>query len=148
MLADLVAYNRSGEPILIVEVKKKIGVPADWAARFRRNILAHGVFPDVRYFLLAMPDRFYLWKDVGSHPEIIPPTFSVDAKPLLQAYFDEVGIEPGLVSGQGFELMVAAWLRNQLLSESYPVNNEWKWLEESGLLEAIRDGKVEHEVRL
>ena len=148
MLADLVAYNRSGEPILIVEVKKKMGASVDWAARLRRNILAHGVFPDVKYFLLAMPDRFYLWKDVGTRPEIVPPTFSIDARPLLQAYFDEVDIEPGLVSGQGFELMVAAWLRNQLSSESYPVNDEWKWLEKSGILEAIRDGKVEHEVQI
>ncbi|MEQ9481150.1 hypothetical protein [Coleofasciculus sp. F4-SAH-05] len=36
----------------------------DWAAQFRRNILAHGTFYKAPYFLMVFLDRFYLWTSI------------------------------------------------------------------------------------
>ncbi len=46
---DLSVENRYGELILAVEVKRKTNVSPEWAAQFRRNILAHGTFPKTTY---------------------------------------------------------------------------------------------------
>src|SRR6516164_7075471 len=59
---DLTAYNRDSQLVLVVEVKSKLDATPKWAAQLRRNILAHGTFPNAPYFLMVFPDRFYLWK--------------------------------------------------------------------------------------
>ncbi len=40
--ADLTLYNRDGQLIAVAEVKNKQGTSREWAAKLRRNILAHG----------------------------------------------------------------------------------------------------------
>lgn len=57
---DLLAYNRDGLLVLSVEVKRLNGISPEWAAQFRRSILAHGTFSRTPYFLMAFPDLFYL----------------------------------------------------------------------------------------
>jgi hypothetical protein len=52
---DLAIYNRDGQLALVAEVKSKLNASAEWAAQFRRNILAHGTFPKAPYFLMAFP---------------------------------------------------------------------------------------------
>jgi hypothetical protein len=39
---DLSIKDRNGQLVLVVEVKRKTNASPDWAAAFRRNILAHG----------------------------------------------------------------------------------------------------------
>ncbi len=39
---DLAVNNRNGQLALVVEVKCKTNVSQEWAAKLRRNILAHG----------------------------------------------------------------------------------------------------------
>jgi hypothetical protein len=58
---DLKIYNRSRELVLIVQTKSKLNVSSEWAAKFRHNMLAHGIFPTVPYFLMVFPDKLYLW---------------------------------------------------------------------------------------
>ena len=40
--ADLALYSSHGQLTAIVEIKSKMGTSRDWAAKTRRNILAHG----------------------------------------------------------------------------------------------------------
>jgi len=150
MKADLVVYDRNGQLALIVEIKRKTGASADWAAKWRRNILAHGGTPDVKFFLIALPDRFYLWKDTGSILEPTAPTFEIDAGPLLKPYLKEIGISPQDISGQSFELIVSAWLNSVLQNEKTfdKQDNSLNWINTSGLLEAVRGGCLKHEVVL
>ena len=42
---DLIAYDAAGRVVLIGEVKSRLGTSEQWAARFRENILAHGILP-------------------------------------------------------------------------------------------------------
>jgi hypothetical protein len=150
MKADLVAYDRNGQIILIAELKKKTGVSAEWAAKWRRNMLAHGGLPDAKYFMIALPDRFYLWKEAGTVPEEKAPTFEIDAEPLLKPYMDESGISPEDISPQSFELIVAAWLNSLLQTGESPnlENDAPNWINESRFSEALSGGSLKHEVAL
>ncbi len=52
---DLTTYDRDNKLALVVEVKSKLDATVSWAAQLRRNILAHGTFPNAPYFLMAFP---------------------------------------------------------------------------------------------
>jgi hypothetical protein len=42
---DLALYDRDGQLTAVAEVKNKVGTSREWAARLRRNILAHWTYP-------------------------------------------------------------------------------------------------------
>jgi hypothetical protein len=145
---DFVAFDPEGNALLVAEAKARTGTSASWAAKMRRNLLAHGLVPDARYFLLALPDRFYLWTDQESNRADIPPTYEIDAGSILGPYFEKAGVTAETISGEAFELIVAAWLHG-LVQRRQPeddLRRKHPWLFESGLIESIRGGKVEHEV--
>ena len=144
---DIVLYDREGQLTTLVEVKNKPGTSRDWAANFRRNILAHGGLRTGEYFLLMTPDRLYLWKDAGGQLVPIEPTYEIDARPLLRPYFSRARVDPATVSGEAFELIVASWLADltrSLVPTEPPVSEEG-WLAESGFLRAVKEGRVEHQ---
>lgn len=147
-IADLVAYSPDGQITLIVEVKSKIDTSRPWATRMRRNMLAHGVVPDSRFLLLALPDRLYLWKDISNTPELVEPTYELDATPFFQPYYERANISPDNLSGQSFELIVTSWL-NELIQSGIPTNIpeiHRQVLQESGLLEALKGASLAVEV--
>lgn len=143
---DLSIDNRSGQRTLIVEVKRKINASPEWAAKLRRNILAHGSFPKAPYFLMVFPDKFYLWTNADSPLTQNEPTYAIDAHPILQPYFERAGVTADQISEQSLELIVASWLGEILYSEKSPeALEEQRWLIDSGLYAALVGGKFEHE---
>lgn len=146
--ADLALYDCDGQLTVAVEVKNKLGTSAEWAAKLRRNLLAHGGFYGGSFFLLVTPDRVYLWKGADAEPDLSPPTYEIDATPLFAAYFTRAGALPGEMSSQAFELVVAAWLSELVRSEERPKDlaDTRRWLAESGLLSAVKNGRIEYEV--
>lgn len=144
--ADIVAYDNKGKLTLVIEVKNKLGTTSEWAARMRRNILAHGLLPSTRFFLLALPDRFYLWKDKPL-PQVEKPTYEIDPSPFLKPYLQKAGVRPDKLSNEGLELLIRSWLSELLQASELPdalkQNNEW--LVESGLLDALKRGRVASE---
>ncbi|MDM8515012.1 hypothetical protein QUF76_02345 [Desulfobacterales bacterium HSG16] len=129
-------------------MKNKSGTSSDWAAKMRRNILAHGLIPSATLFLLALPDHFYLWKNVGMISGEIPPTYDINPEPFLKPYYDRIGISPEGLSGISFELIVFSWLNELKLTDTIPSHLPRKlqdWLFESGFFEAIQDGQIESE---
>jgi len=143
---DLVAYDRNGQLVLIVEVKSKLRASPTWAARFRRNILAHGNFPNAPYFLMVFPDQFYLWKNNGSNQEIDEPNYVIDAQPILQPYFEQSGVTAEHVSGQSLELIVSSWLSNLMRTAPDDLEGHLQWSIDSGLLNAVAGGRLDQEV--
>jgi len=149
--ADVVAYDNEGKLALVVEIKKKLGTNSEWAAKMRCNILAHSFFPNVRFFLLALPDHFYLWKDKDSL-EIEKPTYDINPFSFLSPYLERANLQPEKLSEAGFELLITSWL-NELLQlsdspETLKQNDNNKWLFESGLFDAIKHGRVVSEIAL
>jgi len=145
--ADIVVYDKNGQLALIAEVKNKQGTSKEWAAKLRRNMYAHNFMPNAPFFLLALPDRFYLWKTPTNTGEEIEPTHQIDPTSFLQPYFEKAGVSPGTVTGKSFELIVGSWL-NQILRASNPEdiqNHGQDWLLDSGLFEALAGGHLEFE---
>jgi hypothetical protein len=146
--ADLALYDRDGQLTAVAEIKNKVGTSREWAAKLRRNILAHGGFRSIDFFLLVTPDRLYLWKDAGGEPTLVEPSYEVDAHPVLAPYFARAGVDSTDISGRAFELVVAAWLADLVRSAESPENlaGQQRWLVESGFLDAVTNGRVEYEV--
>lgn len=144
---DLALYDRTDRLAAVAEVKNKLGTSHEWAARTRRNILAHGGLWDTEFFLLVTPDRLYLWKDAGTAPTEIPPTYVADTQSEFEPYFERAGVEPHNVSGAAFEMLVGSWLGDLIRSEGGAGESADPrgWLVRSGFSAAVKDGRIRFE---
>ena len=144
---DLALYDRRGRLTAVAEVKRKLGTSAEWAAKTRRNMLAHGGLTHPEFFLLVTVDRLYVWKGAGTDPVPTPPTYEADPTAGFAPYFDRAGIDPQRISPYAFELLVGAWLGDVIRSEdtSEEIGSDQGWLVQSGFLKAVRDGRIEYQ---
>lgn len=142
---DLLVKNRDGDPILIVEVKRQINVSQEWVIQLYRNLFSAAIFPKSPYFLITFPDKFYLWVNMSTSKDT--PDYIIDAKPLIQKYFEKTGTQPNQISGMSFEIIIASWLQELVFLEELPehIHNDQSWLTESGLYPALRGSNIEYE---
>jgi hypothetical protein len=139
MRSDIAVVGEFGEPILLVELKNKTGTSKDWAAKFRRNLAAHGFLPKAPFFLIATPDHFYLWKNPGSSTQELDPDFEIEPGSPLFTPGEKIGPFE-------FETKVALWLNRIMNSEADQTNGAvGELLSVSGLREAIQGGKLAFE---
>ncbi len=146
---DVVAYDAAGQLVLVVEVKTRRGTTGEWAAATRQLLLRDELVANAPYFLLALPDRFYLWVN---HPkdDLIAPDYSIDPLPFLNPYFGMSGI-PGYLTGIDFEMIVKGWLATltwATKSDDLPATSaaSGDWLIKSGLFDAMKQGQLTSEV--
>jgi len=147
---DIEVYDRDVQLVLAVEVKSKVNASPKWASQLRRNILAHGIYPNPSYFLMAFPDQFFLWTKAATKMQNEEPDFVVDARPILQPYLRQVQTDLDRLSEQSLELIISSWL-SQIIHQGTTSDQLVKsdqWLAESGLLDAISGGRLAlaHEV--
>ncbi|MCY4548471.1 MAG: hypothetical protein OXC28_08890 [Defluviicoccus sp.] len=145
--ADLALYDPAGRLVALAEIKNKRGTSRGWAAKTRRNILAHGGISDVDFFLLITPDRLYLWKDAGTDPVEVPPSYQAEADSLFSPYLEGAGVDPRSVGGHAFELIVSAWLSDVMRSavSTNGHGDDRSWLARSGFHAAVKDGRIEYD---
>lgn len=145
---DLAVYNRDDQLVLVTEIKNKLNAAPEWAAQLRRNILAHGVYPDAPFFLMVFPDQFFLWTQSDKRIALVTPDYVIDARPILQPYVDQTGLTLNHISEQSLELIIVSWLGELMNANETPVQlaEDERWLVESGLLSAIAGGRFEYEV--
>ena len=145
--ADIVIYSPDNRLQLVAEVKGKAGATSEWAVQMRRNLKAHSAIPPTRFFLLATPERFYIWKNGSESPDEAEPDEVVDARPIFDSYIKNTQISRDQISDSGLELILTSWLsslvNSKLSRESVPASQ--KWIFDSGLYEAIRHGSIETE---
>ena len=146
----LALYDRSGRLTAFVEVKNKRETSHEWAAQTRRNILAHGGLCNADFFLLVTPNRLYMWKDAGTDPFAVPPSYEADTQSAFAPYFESAGVDPERISGQAFELLVAAWLSDVIRAEETTGGSgtSQSWLVKSGFHTAVKDGRIEYQAVL
>src|SRR4051812_16115551 len=110
---DLVVFSPDHQLVLVVEVKTTPKVDEQWAAKLRRNLLAHGALPPAPYFLLVLPDHLYLWSQPDQSPSELP-NFRADTKKVLQRYLKrwQLSDSKQVLTERGLELAVASWLRD------------------------------------
>src|SRR5579863_6459281 len=142
---DFVAYGDRGQPVLLVEVKSQRQTSDVWAARFRRNLLAHGTLPKAPFFLIATPERMYFWRQDDPRPIEELPQFTMDATYELKPYFEKFKQTSEKAGGQVLELILFSWLVD--LAESGQLrakhDSSVKWLSDSGLLDALSSARIE-----
>ena len=145
---DIIVRSPNGTTQLSVEIKALAGRSEDWAIEFRGNLMEYDALPDSRFFLLAMPDYFYLW--AGTPPEDAKPDYRVSAKAMLKRYMQsrhlkDLDIED--LGGFGLKFLIRAWIFALMGSRLTGdlVGEEYAWLLESGLYESIRSGYIEAE---
>lgn len=141
---DFVVHSREGGIALLVEAKGKRGASAQWAAELRRNMLAHGELPRSEYFLVAVPDRLYLWRGAGASDRL--PDHNGPASAVFSPYLSQDGPEIGTLSEWGLELVVSSWLHDLTGGSLRPGTRDARWLHDSGLLDSLRGGRVAAEV--
>jgi len=144
---DIILFDREGRRLLVAEVKNKRDTTPKWAAELRRNLLAHEGFRHAEFFLVLTPDRLYLWRGKPADPEPVPPDFVTEGGPLFRPYLERSGLDLDHLSSPVFELMATFWLSDLVHSrrESETLGRDEAWLVQSGLLEAVRNGKLAYE---
>jgi hypothetical protein len=142
---DFIAYDDIGRVILLGEVKSRIGTSGEWAARFRRNMLAHGLLPKAPFFLIATPERMYFWKEDQPGLAETPPGFTVDASRELKPYLEKLNRTKQSVGERALELMVFSWLKDIARTGDERVKQDpsMKWLADSGLLDSLENARIE-----
>ncbi len=146
--ADVVAYDRTGQPVLVAEVKHERNASSERVAQIRQQLATYSRIVNARYWLLAFPDRFYLW--VGEHVEQDEPDYVVDPLPFLNPFWGMSGI-PQYLSETSFEMVVEGWLAtltwaddtDELPASAAASGN---WLIKSGLFDALKNGHLAYEV--
>ncbi|HEX6903769.1 MAG TPA: hypothetical protein VF789_28925 [Thermoanaerobaculia bacterium] len=140
---DFTLYDRYGRLTAVVEVKAKRGTSSAWAAEFRRNLLEYDAFRYAPFFLFVTPDRLYLWKDGHGNDakaDPVPPDYELDAYPLFAPYLEKTDLKLEQITSEAFELIVMSWLRDLMLQlRDIPSQAQ---LEDSGLSEAAKDGRI------
>jgi len=143
---DLLVNNYQEQLILGVQLKTKMNTSSDWAVKFRHNILMDSPVQKIPFFLMAFPDRFYLWTEPEIYSNQSEPTYIIDPLPILKPYFERAGIIPEKIRGDSFELLVASWLSDLINSENLPegFDEYQRWLIDSGLYMAISGGNLKY----
>lgn len=139
--ADIEVYTPHSGLQLVVEVKTKRGETDEWAAKFRRNLFAHQSIRSSKFFLIALPEHLYLWRDKTS-PELIPADYKMRTKDVLRPYLEQISLEE--LDGLSFEFLVRAWLDDLIWSKltREEAGSELEWVFDSGLYESIRHGEI------
>ena len=142
--ADIAVYDTDGQLQLVVEIKNRPGASAEWATRLRHNLLVHSFIPRAPYFLLALPDFFYLWTDAMSASNLAKPDYEINATKILAPYLNQLPWSLNDLSRYSFEMIMTSWLERIVhtdlqIDEAGP---NLQWLFDSGLYEAISHGSV------
>jgi hypothetical protein len=145
MKADVVVYDKNGQLAAVIEAKNIKGKPRKWAIEMRRNLYEYGFLPKIPYFILALPDRLYIWKNAKNTPEIIEPDYEIDITELFKSYYDQLGISPEEIGHDGFELLITSWLNEIAQADIAQTQN---LLVNSGLLETLKTGRIVSEAEI
>jgi hypothetical protein len=150
---DLSVENRDGQTILAIEVKAICDTSPEWAAQWRRNILAHGIYQHPPYLLMVFPNVFYLWVQpaIKAESNVLAqdrlPDYIIDAHSILQPYFDRANSTAQTIRGQSLEIIVMSWLSVIIhTDQSEDLDDSLDWLMKSGLWQALRGTQFPQEV--
>jgi hypothetical protein len=139
---DMMIYSRRGEPVLAVEIKGLIHKDENWATRYRQGLIEHDAIPAARYFLFALPDKFYLWDN--NAPSSAPPSYTADALSLLARDYERANVDANTLHGTAFELLLLSWFHRLTQADALPddLKSNSAWLLDSGLFDAINRGRI------
>jgi len=137
---DLLIRSSEGYPIAVVEVKNQLNLSRDVATKFRRNMVAHGLLPQIPYFLLVSQDVGYLWREPKYVNYNTPPTYEFPMDKVVARYLKR---DPGQrLYGAELELVVLQWLTDLTQATQKNVEEPEITLSISGFIESIKGATV------
>jgi hypothetical protein len=148
---DFIAYDRNGRVLLLAEAKSRHRTSESWATGLRRNMLSHGLLPPSEYFLIATPERLYLWRQPEQNVAEAPPQVAVDVEKVLEPYFRKLQQEPSKIGPEAFEHLVLTWLNDIAMSGRSTPDRDLQtgaspeWLAE--LSRSLKDADIELNAR-
>ncbi|HEX2202452.1 MAG TPA: hypothetical protein VHG91_04100 [Longimicrobium sp.] len=138
---EILIYAPQGHLAAAIDTYALPGRDAEWGALFRRNLVEHGGYPKVEFYLFVTPDRMWLWKDVPPKPEFVLPTLDLSASEALAPYFTRFRTPPDQAMRHTMFAVVDLWLTELTWGQARPPEN-LRPLVETGFFEAIRDGNL------
>lgn len=140
--ADVVAFDHHGNPVLAVEIRKKRGTTSNWAKAMRENLMLHEYFyHHVTYFLLGLPDVFYLWEHNEQSGTTQNPDYIINPREVFDDYYCRLMNE---ADHEGLEMIFYTWLsrlsNNDINAPSFMIK--------SGLYEKLKNANIRYEVTL
>jgi hypothetical protein len=143
--ADFAVLDQKGQLAVVAEAKNKRGADPQWASEWFSNFVTRQHSPAPPFVLLATPEAFYLWKRTEKASSF-EPAAAADARRLFASYLPGSKLEISNISGSTFEFIVGAWL-DDVSHGLWPLAPEDRRLfGDSGLLEAVENGRVVSDV--
>jgi hypothetical protein len=146
--ANISVYGSNDNLQLVIAIKNQPDVSTDWAIQMRRNLLEHGLTQNAPYFLLAHPEKFYLWENSKSVSYEAPPDYIIDAVEALTSYYNPLPRSFNEISHDYFDIFMDIWIRHLAKSQlnREEVGSGLAWLFDSGLYEIIKQGLLVIEI--
>jgi hypothetical protein len=141
---DFSLYHRFRQLTALVDVRSVYGTSTEWAAKLRRNLLAHSEIPRGPFLLVATPERIFLWRDATGSDPLATPDYEVEAEPLFRSYLPKSGpaAELRVINAQTFELIVQSWLSDLMRGKPESVPTAFA---DSGFADTVRRGRIWYE---
>ena len=153
-ILDLVAYNQQGQIVLIIEVKGRTNRSTTWATQLRCAFYQMhsyiSIIPSSQYFMLALPDKLYLWKNKGPNFDPMATPYEINPEPFFGPYYKKADVDPHDLSESSFELILNSWINVLVscgLAPDLPCDQR-EILLQSGLMDALKDCRIERDVRV
>jgi hypothetical protein len=139
---DLV-IEKGGKPIVAVESRNIESPSAEWAAKYLTNILEEGDVPECPYFLLALRNRMYLWRNAKL--PVALPDFEGDTSDALEPHLVRLRRPLSGLSLNSFQMLIEGLLF-EIVMGVLPESGDLTWLIDSGFADAIRNGYIHQNV--
>lgn len=138
--ADILVYDRDERLTAAVEVIPRTDTSASWASRIRRDMLSNSPDWETKFVLIIARDNVYIWPPGIDNGPIVTPTAAA-----LGHYTSQIDTAPETISPEAMELIAGIWLSDlaRLGMNRKIADAEAMPIEQSGLLDSIRDGRVE-----
>ena len=145
--ADIAVQSSDGRLLAVVEIKNREHLTAEVATVIRRNLIAHGLVPELEYFLLLSQDRGYLWAGLSLPQLEAPPKAAFSMSPVISRYVPPRDSSDRLRELE-LELLVVHWLTELAAGACDPTQEPESILAGTGFLKAIQGASILVEPRL
>ena len=150
-ILDVVAYDHNGQIVLIIEAKSRTNRSISWATQLRCSFhQMYSILPLSQYFMLALPDKLYLWKNNAPNFDPMATPYEINPEPFFDPYYKKANVNPNDLSGSSFELILNSWINELVscgLSPDLPYDHR-EILRQSGLRDALKGCRIVTDVEV